>query len=158
MKVKVLVTQLCLTLCNPMDHSPPGSSVHGDAPGKNTGVSNHTLLRGIETLTFIYKPLCEELSPSTSLMHAKTRFLNFVPQSTQNSDWCASNLKSILAGLKWILINFIFLLPPAHTAQIGGKKFWNRNTTLAITIWAATSASRDSTNLILIYLFESQGS
>ena len=27
--VKVLVTQLCLTLCNPMDCSPPGSSVHG---------------------------------------------------------------------------------------------------------------------------------
>ena len=23
------VTQLCLTLCNPMDYSPPGSSVHG---------------------------------------------------------------------------------------------------------------------------------
>ena len=28
-KVKVLVTQLCLTLCNPIDCSPPGSSVHG---------------------------------------------------------------------------------------------------------------------------------
>ena len=28
-KVKVLVTQLCLTLCNPMDCSPPGFSVHG---------------------------------------------------------------------------------------------------------------------------------
>ena len=27
--VKVLVAQLCLTLCDPMDHSPPGSSVHG---------------------------------------------------------------------------------------------------------------------------------
>ena len=25
---KVLVTQLCPTLCNPMDYSPPGSSVH----------------------------------------------------------------------------------------------------------------------------------
>ena len=25
----VLVSQLCLTLCDPMDHSPPGSSVHG---------------------------------------------------------------------------------------------------------------------------------
>ena len=25
----VLVTQLCLTLCNPMDCSLPGSSVHG---------------------------------------------------------------------------------------------------------------------------------
>ena len=27
--VLCLVTQLCLTLCNPMDCSPPGSSVHG---------------------------------------------------------------------------------------------------------------------------------
>ena len=28
-KVKVLVAQSCLTLCNPIDCSPPGSSVHG---------------------------------------------------------------------------------------------------------------------------------
>ena len=28
-KVKVLVAQSCLTLCNPMDCSPPGTSVHG---------------------------------------------------------------------------------------------------------------------------------
>ena len=28
-KVKVLVTQLCPTLCDPRDYSPPGSSVHG---------------------------------------------------------------------------------------------------------------------------------
>ena len=28
-KVKVLVAQLCPTFCNPMDCSPPGSSVHG---------------------------------------------------------------------------------------------------------------------------------
>ena len=28
-KVKVLGTHSCLTLCNPMDRSPPGSSVHG---------------------------------------------------------------------------------------------------------------------------------
>ena len=31
---KVSVTQSCLTLCNLMDCSPPGSSVHGDSPGK----------------------------------------------------------------------------------------------------------------------------
>ena len=31
-----LVTQSCPTLCNPMDCSPPGSSVCGDSPGKNT--------------------------------------------------------------------------------------------------------------------------
>ena len=29
MEVKVLDAQLCLTLCNPMDCSLPGSSVHG---------------------------------------------------------------------------------------------------------------------------------
>ena len=29
MKVKVSVTQSCSTLCDPMDCSPPGSSVHG---------------------------------------------------------------------------------------------------------------------------------
>ena len=33
-----LVAKLRLTLCNPMDCSPPGSSVW-DFPGKNTGVS-----------------------------------------------------------------------------------------------------------------------
>ena len=33
-----LVTQPCLTLCEPMECSPPGYSVHGDSPGKNTGV------------------------------------------------------------------------------------------------------------------------
>ena len=27
--VKVLVTQSCLTLCDPMDYSLPGSSAHG---------------------------------------------------------------------------------------------------------------------------------
>ena len=28
-KVKVLVAQLCLTLCNPIDCSSPGSCIHG---------------------------------------------------------------------------------------------------------------------------------
>ena len=45
--VLCLVTQSCLTLCNAMDCSPPGSSVHGDSPGKNPGVSCHVLLQGI---------------------------------------------------------------------------------------------------------------
>ena len=39
--------QSCLTLCNPMDCSPLGSSVHGNFPGKNTGLGWHALLQGI---------------------------------------------------------------------------------------------------------------
>ena len=34
--------QLCLTLCYPIDYSPPGFSV--GFPGKNTGVDCHALL------------------------------------------------------------------------------------------------------------------
>ena len=37
----------CLTLCDPMDCSPPGSSVNGDSPGKNTIVGCHDFLHGI---------------------------------------------------------------------------------------------------------------
>ena len=42
-----LVAQPCPALCDPMGCSPPGSSVHGDSPGKNTGVGCHALLQGI---------------------------------------------------------------------------------------------------------------
>ena len=45
--VLCLVAQSCLTLCDPMNCSPLGSSVHGDSPGKNTGVGCHALLQGI---------------------------------------------------------------------------------------------------------------
>ena len=49
----------CLNFCNsisrasmsnslqPMDCSPPGSTAHGDSPGKNIGVGGHVLLQGV---------------------------------------------------------------------------------------------------------------
>ena len=36
----------CLTLGDPVACSPPGSSVHGDSPGKKTEVGCHALLQG----------------------------------------------------------------------------------------------------------------
>ena len=45
--VLCLVAHSCLILCDPMDYSLTGSSVHGDSPGKNTGVGFHVLLQGI---------------------------------------------------------------------------------------------------------------
>ena len=49
MKLKVLVAQLCPTLCDPLDCSLPG---YNSSPGKNTGVaipfSRHLLDPGIE--------------------------------------------------------------------------------------------------------------
>ena len=40
-----VLTQSSRTLFYPMDYSPPGSSVHGIFPGKNTGVGSHVLLQ-----------------------------------------------------------------------------------------------------------------
>ena len=37
----------CQTLCNPADCGPLGSRVHGDFPGKDTGVGCHALLQEI---------------------------------------------------------------------------------------------------------------
>ena len=42
-----MVVQSCPTLCKPMDCGPPGSSVHGDSPGRNTGVGCCALLQEI---------------------------------------------------------------------------------------------------------------
>ena len=39
------VAQSCPTLCDPMDCSLPGSSVHGIFQAKSTGVGCHCLLR-----------------------------------------------------------------------------------------------------------------
>ena len=51
LKKNALIDLLCYaTLCDPMNRSPPGSSVYGDSPGNNTGVGCHALLpnRGIK--------------------------------------------------------------------------------------------------------------
>ena len=45
--VLCLVPQSCPTLCDPRDCSPPGSSVHGDSLGKNTGVGSNTLVYSV---------------------------------------------------------------------------------------------------------------
>ena len=42
-----LVTQLCLTLCDPVDCSPPRLPCPWDFPGKGTGVGCHFLRQGI---------------------------------------------------------------------------------------------------------------
>ena len=44
---EILAAQSCPTLCDPVDCSLPGTSVHGDSPGKSTGMGCHALLQGI---------------------------------------------------------------------------------------------------------------
>ena len=47
LKYVCLVAQSCLTLCDHMDCSLPGFSVHRDSPDKNTGVGCQAIFQGI---------------------------------------------------------------------------------------------------------------
>ena len=47
MCVGCLAIRSCSTLCDPVDCSPPISSVHGDSPGKNVGMGCDAILQGI---------------------------------------------------------------------------------------------------------------
>ena len=48
--------QSCLTLCDPMDYSLPGSSVHGIL--QNTGIGCYALLQGIFQAQVLNLHLC----------------------------------------------------------------------------------------------------
>ena len=60
MKVKVLVTQSCSTLCDPTDCSPSGSSVHGVAKSR-TQLS-------VFTFTFHFHALEKEVATHSSVL------------------------------------------------------------------------------------------
>ena len=84
-KVSVLwlVAQLCLTLCNPTDCSPPGSSARGGSPGKNTGVGCHALLRGIFST--------QALNPGLS--HCRQILYQLSHQGSQKTQWISPKWK-----------------------------------------------------------------
>ena len=72
--------QSCPTLCDPMDYSLPGSSVHGIFPGKNMGVDCYFLLQGIV--------LTQGSNPSLlSLLHWQAGSLPLAPPG-KPSDFC----------------------------------------------------------------------
>ena len=57
--------QWCLTLCDPMDCSPPRPLCPWDSPGKNTGVGCHALLQGD-----LPHPETEPVSPASLVLKA----------------------------------------------------------------------------------------
>ena len=69
---------MCLTPCDPMDCSPPGSSLHGILQGKNTGVGYHFLLQGIFLIQVSNLHLCR-------LLHWQEDSLLLVPPGKPKS-------------------------------------------------------------------------
>ena len=77
-----LVIQSYLTLWDPVGCSPPGSSVHGDSPGKNTGVGCHDFLQGIFPT--------QELNQG--LLYCRQILYQLSYQRTPDASRCGSNI------------------------------------------------------------------
>ena len=79
--MKVLFSRSCLTLCNPVDDSPPGPSVWNSL-GKSTGVGGHSLCQGIFLTQF--KLRCPALqadflsSEPPQLLQVDVRSIQFI--------------------------------------------------------------------------------
>ena len=96
--VLCLVTQSCPTLCDPMDCSPPGSSVHGDSPGKNTGVDWHAL----------FQEIFPTQGSNPGLLHCRRILYRLSQQGSQRIlEWIAYSFSRVTSQPKnwsrWIL-------------------------------------------------------
>ena len=69
------IAQSCPTLCDPMDCSPPGSSIH--FPGENTGVGCHFLLQGISLTQ----------AQNSGLLHCRDSLLADPPGNPEFNPW-----------------------------------------------------------------------
>ena len=80
-----------------MDHSLPGSSVHGDSPDKNTGVHCYVLLQGI----FLTQGLNASL---LCLLHWHTDSLHQAKKEFKTQDVKVMRIRlSFLAYVLWSL-------------------------------------------------------
>ena len=101
--------QSCQTLCDLIDYSLPGSSVHGDSPGKSPGVGCYTLLQGI-FLTQVLNPclLCllhwqaDSLPLALPGKHMTNKLSYFWPDSLLSSAWQWGRIsRFVFYTLKW---------------------------------------------------------
>ena len=94
------------SLWDPTDWSQPGSSVHGDSPGKNTGLVCHALLQGIfptqglnpglpHCRRILYEPSYQEACKCICILNSNKQFLHHIGDSQR------------VGGRQWI---YIFLL------------------------------------------------
>ena len=95
--VLYLVAQSCPTLWYPMDCTPPGYSVNGDSPGKNTRMVCHVLLQRLSVQFSSVAQSCPTLRPHES-QHARLPCPSPTPRvhsdSRPSSQWCHPAISS----------------------------------------------------------------
>ena len=117
--VLCLATQSCLNPFDPMDCSPPGSSVLGDSSGKNIGVGCYDLLQGIFPTQGSNTGLLHRRQILSCLSHqGSPRTLEWVVYPfSRGSSWPRNRtgvscivgkfLNCRLPGKRWLLLAFI---------------------------------------------------
>ena len=91
--VLCLAAQSSPIVCDSTDCSPPGSSIHGDSPGKNTEVGCHFLLQGIFPTQGLSPglPHCRWILYCLSDREAQQSF-NFYPKKISFPKRCLQSL------------------------------------------------------------------
>ena len=106
--VLCLVAQSCPTLYDLMDCSPLGSSVHGDSPGKNTGMGCHFLLQCMKVKS---ESEVAQLCPTLATPWTAARQASLSITISQSSLKLTS-IESVMPSSHLILCRPLFLLPP----------------------------------------------
>ena len=126
MQVKVLVTQLCLTLCDPMDSSPPGSSVHGILQARILKWVAISCSRGSSwPRDQTQSPASPALAsvfftpvPPGKLNHSPLQVIN--PRLLENKECCFTvPMKRLVICQQHLLLSiYFFQLPPASSSHV----------------------------------------
>ena len=103
----VLSRSVMSTLCDPMDCSPPGSSVHRDSPGKNTGVGCHALLQRI----------IPPQGSNPGLLHCRRILYHLSHQGSPYSHYI-DNIHYIIKK------KIVYIIYYVHEFQLHGKRKW----------------------------------
>ena len=122
--------QSCPAVCNPMDYSPPGSFVHGDSPGKNTGVGCPALLHGI-FLTQGWNPGLLHCRQNLYPLSHQGTWINFVgiqfPAELQRHCLLSSSirlLESLVFHCRFPSGNCVFYFSHENVSRGGGFFFF----------------------------------
>ena len=114
------VAQSCLTLCNTMDCSLPGSFVHGIGfPGKNTGLGSHFLLPPDPRIELV-SPVSSALAggfftsepPGNSLFNGSQPNFSYFMFLSPSSDFLPLSYISLL------ILSLFFLILHPHSIHI----------------------------------------
>ena len=113
--------QSCPTLCKPMDCGPPGSSVHGDSPGRNTGVGCCALLQEIFPIQ----------GPNPGHLHCRQILYHLSHQGSKNTGvgslsllqgiFPTQELNQGLLHCRWILFHLSYQGSPNNYATYSQK-------------------------------------